>query len=312
MLAAQARAAAALRAWAERGAGLVLAGEMDRFGTGDALEQCALLGAMVRSDAATDLLGELFGQRIAALRSAPLAPSPWRHFTNGVLHSVTLATSGHASLSLALIDGPAWTRARDPGASALVAFQPGELHSRVLQGHGRARVIRNRSDDPARARFEVRPLKLQPGASYRIDGAREALAFDTIEGALVTLRLHRRPETRQTARQYDTESGGLVHQAAGDQRDSRAEMTMALLRAMGRSDAAPTVALLAREGEPGARWQALRECLALDTKVGLGEVARVATAFGDPLRCAARALLDSLAARHPEIAAARQELLCPA
>jgi hypothetical protein len=263
-------------------------------------------------DAALRFARAVLGDAALMLGQAPLGLFPLRHFTNGVLHSLTLAASGRASISLALIDGAAWRAARTPDAGRLAAFQPGELHVTVIAGRGQALLLRNRSPEPARAGIEAEPLSLRAGVAYACDGERETLALERIDGCLVTLRLHRRSVGNTPARQYDVATGALVHQAAGEQHDSRAEMVMALLRAMGRSDAAPVVAGLAREGEAGARWQALRECLALDSGVGFAELLRVAGTRDDPLAAPAQALADQLAASHSAFAAAMEDALCPA
>ncbi len=303
---------AAAQEWCETEADALA--DLARFGTGVGLGECRGLAALFDENAAAGraLASGALGRMVAALRDAPLAPVPWRHFTNGVLHSLVLALAGRSSLSLALLDGAVWTAARDPRGEGLVSFQPGELHVRVLAGGGAARILRNHSDDPSAARIEVEPLTLQPGAVYRLDGAHEALAIDRIDGSLVTLRLHRKPARASVARQYAFATGALVHQAAGIQEDSRAELAMALLRAMNRRDAAPAFAALARTGEPAARWQALRECLALDSAAGLAELCRASQAPGDPLAEPARALLETLCARDPSFARAREELSCPA
>ena len=148
------------------------------------------------------------------------------------------------------------------------------------------------------------------GSSFSLDGAREALALDAIDGLLLTLRLHRAPVGDLPARQYDSVSGALVHQAASGRGESHAELMMALLRAMGRSDAAPVLAELARSGAPPARWQALRECLALDTALGFAALLEVAGQGDDPLCDPARKLAESLAAQHPALARLKEEILC--
>ncbi|HUQ12712.1 MAG TPA: hypothetical protein VM055_00360 [Novosphingobium sp.] len=305
LLAPQAGAARAASTWA---------GELERYGAGTALSRCAGLASLFAAgdEAAAGAAIEALREAIRVMRDAPLAQPTWRHFTNVVLHSLALAARGSASLSLALIDGPAWTRARTPEAGRLIAFQPGELHVRVLAGTGTARIVRNLSTEPSRAVLEAAPLTLRPGLAYALEGAREALAFDAIEVGLVTLRLHRGPATPGLARQYDLATGALVHQAAGERRDSRAEMIMALCRAMNRADAAPAIAARTREGEPAGRWQAVRECLALDAETGLRELVTIASASGDPLAVPARALLETLVARDPGFARAVEALLCPA
>ncbi len=303
----------AVRGWSEDPAVAPLLAELGRYGSGTALSECPGLSGLIAAGAE----GAGFARRAAGvaaqhLRAEPLALWPWRHFSNGVLHSVTIAADGDASLSLAVVDGAPWFAARDPLVPDLAAFQPGTLHAVVVGGTASGRIMRNRSDDPARAQIESQPIAFAPGTAFTIAGEREALALDAIGGLLMTLRLYRRPAGNVPARQYDVASGMLVHQAAGEQSDSRAELMMALLRAMERSDAAPALAALARSGAPPARWQALRECLALDSAAGFAALVEVAAQADDPLCAPARSLAETLAAQHPALARMREELLCRA
>ena len=303
----------AARGWSEHPAVAPVLEELADYGADTALADCRrLLRLSAGGEEAVQFARRAAEAATRYLAAAPLAAWPWRHFSNGVLHSVTLAAAGEASLSLALIDGPAWRAARDPQAPDLAAFQPGSLNAVVVGGAGRGRILCNRSHDPARARIEARPLALECGSAFAIAGEREALALDAIDGLLLTLRLYRRPVGDTPARQYDIASGVLVHQAASDRSDSQSELMMALLRAMGRSDAAPTLATLARTGTPPARWQALRECLALDTATGFAALLEVAGQVADPLCAPARKLVESLATQHPALARMREDLLCRA
>lgn len=301
----------AVRAWSADPAVAPMLEELERFANGSAVGDCqALASLFLPGKTATAFAGRAAAAAVRQMRSAPLSLWPWRHFSNGVLHSVTLASVGPTSLSLALVDGTAWTAARDPAAPDLAAFQPGLLHAVVVSGAARGRILRNRSDDPASARVEAQAVAFAPGTIFSLEGEREALALDEIGGHLLTLRLYRRPDGDVPARQYDVASGALVHQAAGNGDDSRAELMMALLRAMERCDAAPTIAALARTGAPPARWQALRETLALDSTAGFAALLEVAGQADDPLATPARTLVESLAAQHPAFARAREEMLC--
>lgn len=225
---------------------------------------------------------------------------------------MTLASAGRATLSLALVDGAAWNAARDPAAPDYAAFQPGLLHAAVIAGAARGRILRNRGIDPEAARIEADPIALVPGATFTIDGASEALVQDAIEGWLLTLRLYRQAAGDAPARQYDIASGALIQQAAGDRHDSQAELAMALLRAMGRTDATPTIAARTRAGAPAARWQALRDALALDSALGFAALLEAAGRADDPLSAPARALADTFAAQHPAFARMQENFLCRA
>ena len=308
----------AARGWAQEAGVAPLLAELACYGADRGLAECpGLLRLVSGGDEAVAFARTAAAATTRHLRGASLAAWPWRHFSNGVLHSVTLAAAGEASLSLALVDGAAWSAARksaasDPLAPDLVAFQPGTLHAVVVAGAGSGRILRNRSSDPARARIETERIVFAAGGVFSIEGEHEALALDSIDGLLLTLRLYRRPAGDAPARQYNIVSGALVHQAASERGDSQAELMMALLRAMQRSDAAPTLAAIARCGAPAARWQALRECLALDSATGFAALVEIAARADDPLCAPARKLAESLAAQHPALALMREDLLCRA
>ncbi len=111
-------------------------------------------------------------------------------------------------------------------------------------------------------------------------------------------------------REFGLADAKLVHQAAGNVRDSRVEMVMALLGRMGRADAAPLLADIAREpGSAALRWQALRECLALETLTGFTALSAIARSPGDELAPAAGALRAQLVEAHPQL---KEIEACPA
>ncbi len=87
-------------------------------------------------------------------------------------------------------------------------------------------------------------------------------------------------------------------------------MMLALLGRMGRGDAAPLIARMAREdGSAALRWQALRECLALDSQEGYVALAAIAAAAGDPLAGPAANLRAQLEESWPQL---RELAACPA
>jgi hypothetical protein len=95
----------------------------------------------------------------------------------------------------------------------------------------------------------------------------------------------------------------LLHQAAGSPRDSRLELTAALLGRMGRSDAAPMLAAMAEERVSAhLRWQALRECLGLDSAAGFATLTLLAGRDDDPLAGPAAALRSQLLETYPQLA----------
>ena len=137
-----------------------------------------------------------------------------------------------------------------------------------------------------------------------------------VAGRLVTLRLHRPDKSIDPVREYALDSGKLLHRAAGTPAESRYELMISLLGRMGRADAAPLLASMALGADsPGLRWQAMRECLGLDTATGFAALGTLARRGGDPLAAPAGALRAQLLESWPQLAGLEQEqetTPCPA
>lgn len=276
-------------------------GELPDYAAGRPLIECPALDALFdeSQDVALPLARAFAAAGGRGLGEAPLGYFPMRHFGDGVVSTLLLAHAGTITLSLVAIDGAALAARARPTA---VDFRPSEVAERVLAGRAEAELIAYRMLDERRARLDRRPIALAPGRVVRRDGAAEALLLGTVRGSLVTLRLQRRQAGGGPTREHALADGRLLHQAASNPRDSRLELTMALLRQMGRADAVPPIAALARgEGSPALRWQALRECLALDTLAGFQALTAIATSPDDPLASNAGALRAQLVETYPQL-----------
>lgn len=299
---AQAMLLAGLTQWRERSLMQALLAELPVFAGGGALAECPALAGLFSpsSDTASGLAGSLAAALAALLERAPLGHVPLRHFTDGVTSTLLLARSGPATLSLVAIDGDGL---RDRPAPVTVDFPPSESWERVLAGNARGETIRCTGAGERRAELDRRAVQLAPGDTLARDAACEALQILVVDGCLVLLRLQRRRAGAGPTREYALADGALVHQAAGNPRESRIELMMAVLGRMGRTDAAPQLAAIAREpGSAPLRWQALRECLALDPQEGFAALSQVAVDPADPLAPAAGALLAQLLERYPALA----------
>lgn len=279
---------ASVAAWRE-GIAAVLA-ELDRYAAGAEIADCQVLARIVSDPVAAGAFTRGFVATTAkALAGAPLGHVPLRHFTDGTISTLLLARSGRASLLLVAIDGAALAGQPSPRA---VSFASSESREMILAGTARAELV---SDTRS---F----LDLRPGSAIIRDCSRQALVLREMHGTLVSLRLQRRKEPAEPTREIDLATGTLIHQAASTSAESRGELMIALLARMGRQDAAPVLAEIAREAGPdGPRWQALRECLGLDTLIGFRALTDLALAEGDPLAVPAGALRAQLIEAHPEL-----------
>lgn len=255
------------------------------------------------ADAARSFAAPLLSGFAGALREQPLGVVPVRHFTDGVMSVLMLAREGDTLLTLTAIDGAGLLARPEPKSAC---FSPSEEWEIVLSGSGTARLVERCGD-----RIATHGLDLSPGLSLGRDGAREALIFDSADGVLLLLRLQRRLDASQARLEVSLDDGKVLHRASATPRESRHEMAVALLGKMGRSDAAPVLAEIARDVSHGdsLRWQALRECLGLDTRTGFWTLTAIARSGEDGLAIPAGALRAQLLETYPELAEVER---CPA
>ena len=302
---AQAAMIAAGGEWRREPAVAAMLGELDRFGAGEPLEACPALDAAFTGRCAAGELAAALCRRFAALlEDEPFGQPPFRHGYDGQVSTLLLARAGRAQLIL---------HSREPGRweHATASYSDALRYEAVLAGSAHARVTRVQGG-PGATSFSTESLQLLPGTRLALDLSCEALQVLQVDCRLVSLRLHRFDAAPRPSREYSLTDGAQLHQSAGDIRASRQEMTLALLGRMERREAAPEIAALAREpGDDSLRWQALRECLALDTALGFRALSDVARAADDPLAGPAGALRAQLVEAHPELLALEDDS-CPA
>ncbi len=312
---AQAALGARLAGWQQDTVTAAIRAEIAAFDAGAALGDCPALGRLFKpgSNAARALVDGFVKAMLTGLAEHPLGHVPLRYFTNGTVSTLLLAQHGNVTLSLMAMDGAALAAAPPP---VTAAFRPIESWDQVLAGSAAADLL---THAPAPGATSMPPdrrtIHLAPGQILSRHCWDQALLYRAINDCYVTLTLQRRQANAGPVREVDLTSGALVHLAAGTAVDSRRELMVTLLGRMGRSDAAPVLAEIgqgndaAGAGGDGLRWQALRECLALDTAAGFAALSAVAAAPADPLAGNAGALVAQLIEAYPQLKALTP---CPA
>ena len=263
--------------------------ELLRYGEGGDFAHCpALVALFEHTGAARDLLRPLIGRLTALHRAYPLAQLAFRHRSQAGAHVLQIAARGHATLSLVLQD-------QDAGAEHIIAtFADADQREVVLTGKANACLFEIVAEERDRVILNSVRTELQSGARMKCTGPRQSRLIKPSHDSLLTLRLARTAGRPRPTRRIDVRSGRIVHRASGNAADSRAELAMLLLGRMGRDDALPVLATRTRTGDAQLRWQALRQCLALDAATGLPLLERIAKDHADPLYQAAWALLAQL------------------
>jgi hypothetical protein len=272
---------------------------LDLFSQDTGLGQCeALQKSMTSLEAALLLVRELTDSLCTALRQEPLAQIPFRHQYQDGLGVLRLASGKNVSLSLVIYEQ------RDQLTPQTVCFSDCDTYEIVLAGAAEGRMFRL---DP-KQKLNQMHLKIESGDTINLCGANEAKLIEQATGRMVVLRLTKSPAKPSDSREYRLSDGTLIHRASGSRKDSRLEIAMALLGAMERDDAAKQLSQLAAETDHVLRWQALRQCLALDTEKGFGRLSAISREPRDPLSEQAQALRLQLLDKYPQLAMLEGEL----
>ncbi len=235
-----------------------------------------------RLDAALDLM------RADPFARPPLRPTGGADGPGGLI----LAQRGAVRLSLRL--WPFATRAPAP-SPAHATFIPGQAALHILAS-GAAALCRHAvavtaveeaggfTAAAAATCHSLPPRPLKVGETLRLDTARQAFTLTGARADVLLLELAIQPPSPLPIRTYDIASGRLLHVSASRRDSSFRQMALALLRHLGRTDAIPLFAAEIASADFSARWNAMRELVALDA-------------------AAARPLLRSMAEAdpHPEV-----------
>ncbi|GAA4644251.1 hypothetical protein GCM10023115_22110 [Pontixanthobacter gangjinensis] len=272
----------------------ILGRPLEKYGQGADLGECkALDGVFQQKVARKPLIDGLMSRMGHAIARTPLGQIPFRHQYRSGVGVLQIATAGRANLSLLLYEAKA-----GPAAQSIY-FTDSECTEIVLIGSGRGRLFEIVSTNHAGAVLSERQLDFQSGEVISYTGNKTTKLVETVPGSMLVLRLTRSPVVPEESREYRLADGALVHCASGNRAESRQEMIVALLGAMKRGEAVPTIADKCIEGTPHLRWQAIRQMLALDTARGFEVLCAVAAAPTDDLNAPAAALKAQLLKSYP-------------
>ncbi|RGP40096.1 hypothetical protein BPTFM16_00372 [Altererythrobacter insulae] len=271
--------------------------ELEKYGQDADLERLDCLSALVRRHEQAHYFVDQWQSVFAkVLMRFPLAQFPHRHHYSDGFANLEIASSGGAALSLLVYEEkPSAAEAKS------AVFTDRELHEIVLSGAGEASFY-NLDDDCCKRSIAARTSCLSPGMWMSTVRETQSRQIDSVVGRLTILQLSRVPSRPKMTQEFALTSGQLLKQSSGDKRTSQHEMAMAVLTAMGRTDAAPACARVSRSGPVHLRWEAVRHALALDFAQGWTELCRIAEASEDALSGQARNLHRQLCENYPQLA----------
>lgn len=299
--AARSATAAAMRGLAEAIAAVPALAEL-REGLRSAEERgaAAVLALARRVIEDDESIAALFDAAVAAAAADPFCRPPLRASRNAVQDGLLLFADPALTIQIAVTsaDGLAVKRLSGEPPPVLSFTGQHSLFRFVKAGGAVLSVWSAPFIGPdftlgAGGRCRLRESRrLADGDVIEFDGRFETFTVDSAGSDLVYLFASTPLEAGPVGVDYDPLTLEPVAASSTDDAGSRIQMMLALLRTMDRRDAAPLFAEALSTRHFHARWQAMREFLALDAELALPHLERMAEADPHPeVRAAAEATL---------------------
>lgn len=224
-------------------------------------------------------VADLIAPLIDALRTDPWFDPALRMTRDALRTAIVLADLPNVTLTASVTTAAALARIAPPATVVL----PGRRALTHYARGGQAEVRRWQLQEPEAGRcVEIPRLTLHDGDLIELDGRREGRLIVAASSDVVAITATAKPGANPLVKEFAIADGRLVRSATADDRASRAELLLALLRASGRSDAAESFDAMSRDPAFHLRWAAMREWLMLDARTARPRLAEMAETDPDP------------------------------
>lgn len=263
-------------------------------------------------------IGEVLGVLIAAARDDPYFRPHFDVASSEVHSGLLLLDRPELSLTLAVMsaDAIAAKRAERTGGASLT-FTGRRMVFHFVKSGGATLSLWEAprigpgftADSSGRCRF-VERRRIEDGDRLDIDGRRFTFLVEEAERDIVFVGAETSLGAAPLSVEYDSATLRFIGASSTDEASSRTQMMLALLRITDRRDAAPLFLEMLRSEHFYARWQAMREFLALDAQAALPHLREMVSA--DPHVEVRRVAAQTLARLRPEESDIDKELVpCP-
>lgn len=227
---------------------------------------------------------------LALLAADPFIRPPLRFVGGGDENPGGFLVADRGTIRLTLLVRPAGSCVAPP---ATTLFAPGRAAIRVLANGGASTILHEVAVSAAEETggftaaaaapcHSHPPRLLRTGETIHLDTARQSHSLIGAKRDVLLLELVIQPPSPLPVRAYDVATGRLAHVSASRRDSSFRAMALALLRHLGRADAAPLFAAEARSEDFAARWHAMREFVALDPAAARPHLAAMAATDPHP------------------------------
>ena len=271
----------------------------------------AILACAGRAMADGEGLAQIFSCLVQAAAADPYFRPALRNVTSPIHSGILLFDTPALTLFVAVMpaEGLAAKRRNRDGARSIVFPGHRSLYKFIRSGGAtfsfwEAPVIEAGFTETGSGRCRLlERRRIEDGELLEMDGRRHSYVIDHAVSDLVYLQASTSAGRAPLSVEYDSETLEFVGASSTDEVSSRTQMMLSLLRTMERDDAVPVMIEMLDNPHFYARWQAIRELLALDAQAALPRLEAMAT--GDPHPEVRAAAAATLSACFPNAAAAR-------
>ena len=277
--------------------------DFDAYAAGGELSELPALGALVSDHVAARAFVHGFAGHFARwLGDNPLCEVPFRHRSSDGFSRLQLLYRGGAMLSLCSYEPVAET-----DAPQSVQFIDCEVHEMIVAGE--AEGLWHMLDQPevSALALQTRRVCWRAGDALVMKPMRNMRHVVNVRSSLSVLQLSRTPEHARPSREYGVADAKLIKITSGDRRASEHVMALGVLGALGQERCLPTMIAFAErmQEDADARWEAVRQVLAMHSGEGMRLLGNLAARSGDPLAQPASRLADQLIQQHLQLRMAR-------
>lgn len=290
----------ALSAWRSHNQAQVILDDLEAFGAGVELDQCAALDTLLSDHLTANAFVQIWQRSmIAAAREYPLANPDFRYRASDGLSNIVLLSSGAASLNVI-----AYEERSEVGLPQSAVFSDRQTHECVLSGSAEGLLHEVRQCDGLDTVIDTCTAHWRAGAIIVTKGPCEARQVVAVNGAMQLLQLTRTGLKTKPTREYSLRDGALLKTVSGERLSSEKVMALAVLGAM-EADCALDVmqgCALNTDEDPDVRWEAVRQTLAMHAARGIALLETIECCTADPLSLPAQDLRIALHETKPELA----------
>jgi len=279
--------------------------DLQQFGQGEPLRDLSALNALMHNpDNAAECVAQFNHAVIDCLKKEPLGELPMRHISNAGFSRLQWMQAGGATLALCAYEHVA--NLQEP---TVAQFADCETFEMIISGEARGAFHTLQFAGPNAPKVETKAVFWRAGDRIHRRASQDTRQVLVVKSSVLLLQLSRLPKSPRPTREFRLCDSALTNQASGDKKASEKLMALSVLGALKHRDGIGAMDEFATNiaHDLHARWEAVRQILAMDARCGMDLLERLAQRDADALAQPSRNLIEQLRQTDPALAMMQKE-----